>query len=152
MSFREGQARQLAANGAEIIIRPTNEPETYWHHLDRARAIENMVFWVMSNSGYSTEETTVSDYGHSRIIGFRGEMLGESHSGDTTAGGVINIEELRTVKLRPGLPLYAPAVFDYHRTPSIPPNMFANGMPSRTTLEKEYFRLGLFVPEPETRK
>lgn len=144
-------ARQLAANGAEVIIRPTNEPETYWHHLDRARAIENMVFWIMSNSGYSTEETTVSDYGHSRIIGFRGEMLGESHSGDTTAGGMINIEELRAMKLRPGLPLYAHSVFDYHKIPSIPPNMFDKGMPDRATLEKEYYRLGLLVPEPERR-
>jgi beta-ureidopropionase len=144
-------ARQLAANGAEIIIRPTNEPETYWHHLDRARAIENMVFWVMSNSGYSMEATTVSDYGHSRIIGFRGEMLGESQTGDTTIGAVLNVEELRTFKRRPGLPLYSPAVFDYHEKPSIPPNMFAKGTPDRKTLEVEYTKLGLLVPEPDQR-
>lgn len=140
-------ARQLAANGAEIVIRPTNEPETYWHHLDRARAIENMVFWVMANSGYSTEETTVSDYGHSRIIGFRGEMLAELESGDTTAGGVINIEELRAFKPRAGLPLYAPAVFDYQLRSSIPPNMFAKGRLDRASLEQEYLRLGLLVSE-----
>jgi formamidase len=144
-------ARQLTANGAEIIIRPTNEPESYWHHLDRARAIENMVFWIMSNSGYSTEMTTVSDYGHSRIVGFRGEMLGESQAGDTTIGGIINVEELRTFKKRPGLPLYSPAVFDYYKKPSIPANMFANGRPDRKSLEHEYFRLGLLVPEPEQR-
>jgi len=144
-------ARQLTANGAELIIRSTNEPETYWRYLDYARAIENMVFWVMSNSGYSTEETTVSDYGHSRIIGFRGETLGESQTGDTTAGGVINIEELRAFKARPGLPLYSPAVFDYHQRPSIPPNMFAQGRPERSALEAEYRRLGLLVPEPVDR-
>jgi len=144
-------ARQLAANGAEIIIRPTNEPETYWHHLDRARAIENMVFWVMSNSGYSTESTTVSDYGHSRIVGFRGEMLGESQTGDTTIGGVINVEELHVFKRRSGLPLYSPAVFDYYKKPSIPPNMFANGRPDRKTLEMEYLKLGLLVPEADQR-
>jgi predicted amidohydrolase len=144
-------ARQLACNGAEIIIRLTNEPETSWKHLDRARAIENMVFWITSNSGYGTEQTTVSDYGHSRVIGFRGEMLGESHSGETTAGGVINIEELRAFKRRPGLPLYSPAVFDYLGKPSIPPNMFAKGRPDRQTLEKEYLKLGLLVAEPQQR-
>jgi predicted amidohydrolase len=144
-------ARQLTANGAEVIIRPTNEPETYWHHLDRARAIENMVFWVMSNSGYSTDKTTISDYGHSRIIGFRGEMLGESQTGDTTIGGIINVEELRAFKRRPGLPLYSPAVFDYYNKPSIPPNMFANGRPDRKALEEKYFELGLLIPEPDKR-
>ena len=132
-------------NGAEVIIRPTNEPETCWHHLDRARAIENMVFWVMSNSGYSTENTTVSDYGHSRIVGFRGNMLGESQTGDTTAGGMIDVEELRRVKQSPGLPLYAPAVFDYHERQSLPPNMFIDGRPSRAELEKKYAELGLIL-------
>jgi len=136
-------ARQLAANGAEVIIRSTNEPETYWHHLDRARAIENMVYWIMSNSGYSTEYTTISDYGHSRIIGFRGEMLAESQTGDTTAGGVIDVEALRRAKGKARLPLYAPAVFDYHKRPSLPPNMFLNGQLERAELEKEYVRLGL---------
>jgi predicted amidohydrolase len=144
-------ARQLAANGAGIIIQPTNEPETYWHHLDRARAIENMVFWVMANSGYSTEMTTVSDYGHSRIVGFRGEMLGESQTGDSTVGAIINVEELRAFKKRPGLPLYSPAVFDYYKKQSIPANMFAKGQPDRKSLEQEYFRLGLLIPEPEQR-
>ncbi len=142
-------ARQLTANGAEIVIRPTNEPESYWHHLDRARAIENMIFWVMANSGYSTTATTVSDYGHSRIVGFRGEMLGESQSGDTTIGAVINVEELRAFKKRPGLPLYSPAVFDYHQQPSIPPNMFAAERPDRVSLEREYMRLGLIIPGPK---
>ncbi len=140
-------ARQLASNGAEVIIRPTNEPETSWHHLDRARAIENVVYWVMANSGYGTDDTTVSDYGHSRIIGFRGEMLAESQTGDTTAGGVIDIDALRRVKGKAGLPLWAPAVFDYHQRPSLLPNMFLNGRPDRATLEREYIRLGL-IPEP----
>jgi predicted amidohydrolase len=138
-------ARQLAANGAEVIIRPTNEPETAWHHLDRARAIENMVFWVMANSGPGAEDTTVSDYGHSRIIGFRGEVLAESQTGDTTIGGVIDVEALRRAKPKGGLPLYAPAVFDYLARPSLPPNMFLRGVPDRATLEREYVRLGLIA-------
>ena len=141
-------ARQLTANGAEVIIRPTNEPETTWHHLDRARAIENMVYWVMSNSGYGTDDTTVSDYGHSRIISFRGEMLGESQTGDTTAGGVIDVDQLRQFKPKRGLPLYASAVFDYHTRTSLPPNMFLGGVPARATLEREYIRLGL-IPDPQ---
>lgn len=138
-------ARQLTANGAEVIIRPTNEPETYWHHLDRARAIENVVYWIVANSGYGVEDTTVSDYGHSRIIGFRGEMVAESQSGDTTAGGVIDLDALRAHR-RPGLPLYSPAVFDYYRRPSIPPNMFLRGRPERAELVREYVRLGLMSP------
>ena len=137
-------ARQLAANGAEVVIRSTNEPETGWVYLDRARALENVMFWVVGNSGPSEYQTSASDYGHSRIIGFRGEILGESGgAGETAAGGLIDLDALRKVK-EPGLPPYSTAVFDYHQIPSIPANMFLKGRLSRKEIEETYVRLGLY--------
>ena len=57
----------------------------------------------------------------------------------------MNVEELRAFKRRPGLPLYSPAVFDYHEKPSIPRDLFAKGRPDRKTLEIEYTKLGLLT-------
>lgn len=140
-------ARQLAANGAEVIIRPTNEPDVYgWEQLDRARAMENTVYWVVANSGPAIEDSTIADSGSSRIIGYRGELIAKSDFPGTTTTGLVDIERLRSAKGPAHLPLYANAVFDYHLRPSLPPNMFAEGPLSRVKLEAEYVRLGL-IPE-----
>jgi predicted amidohydrolase len=137
-------ARQLTANGAEVIIRSTAEPELAGRvYLDRARAIENKVYWVVSNSGYSVENTTIGDMGASRIIGFKGEIIAESYQADSTVWGEIDVEWLRTSRGPARLPLYASAVFDYHQRPSLPPNLFADGKPDRATIESELIRLGL---------
>ena len=67
-------ARQLTSNGAEVIIRPTIEPDLAGRDiLDRARAMENKVYWIVANAGHSVEDRLTGDSGSSRIIGFRGE-------------------------------------------------------------------------------
>lgn len=143
-------ARQLTSNGAELIVRPTNEPELAGRvSLDRARAMENKVYWVVANSGHAVEDPTTGDCGSSRIIGFRGEVLAESAVADSTVWGVVDLESLRAARGPTALPIYATAVFDYHQRPSLPPNMFAAGRPDRRTLEAEYVRLGLLPPVAE---
>ncbi|MCG3150703.1 MAG: Formamidase [Verrucomicrobiae bacterium] len=137
-------ARQLASNGAEVIIRPTIEPDLAGRDvLDRARAMENKVYWVVSNAGHSVEDRTTGDSGSSRIIGFRGEVIAESQVTDSTTWGTIDVDRLRASRGPSRLPLYAPAVFDYHQRPSLPPNMLGDEPPDRAKLEAEYVRLGL---------
>ena len=137
-------ARQLTSNGAEVIIRPTNEPDLAGRDcMDRARAMENKVYWIVANSGQAMENRTAGDSGASRIVGFRGEIIAESGLSDSTTWGVIDVERLRAAKGPCRLPLYANQVFDYHKRASLPPNMFGLGRPDRAKLEAEYVRLGL---------
>lgn len=137
-------ARQLVANGAEVLIRPTNEPDLAGRiHLDRARAMENKVCCVVANSGYAVEDTTVGDSGASAIIGFQGEIIAQSNHSDTTTWGVIDIERLRRVKGKVRLPVYASTVFDYHQQVSPPANLYANGPVDWAALEAEYVKLGV---------
>ena len=143
-------ARQLAANGAEVIIRPTNEPDLAGRiHMDRARAMENKVYCVVANSGYSVEDTTIGDCGASAIIGFRGEVIAQSGLSDTTAWCEIDIERLRLAKGAARIPAYASTVFDYHQKVSLPANLYANGPLDRNALEREYAKLGL-SPQKKT--
>ncbi|TCT02555.1 nitrilase-related carbon-nitrogen hydrolase [Paralcaligenes ureilyticus] len=140
-------ARQLAANGAEVIIRSTNEPESNgWVQMDRARAMENIVYCVVVNTGYAVKDTTIGDSGSSRVIGYRGELIAESHLPDTAIWGLVDIERLRAAKGPTPIPVYANQVFDYHLRSSLPPNMFAKGPLSRVELEAELLRLKL-IPE-----
>lgn len=139
--------RQLVANGAEVIIRSTNEPKSNnWMQIDRARAMENFVYCVVANTGYSVKDTTIGDSGSSHIVGYRGEVLAESTLPDTAIWGLIDIDRLRRAKGPTPIPLYANKVFDYHLRPSLPPNMFANGPLSRAEIEAELIRLKL-IPE-----
>src|SRR5699024_2338455 len=92
-------SRQLVYNGAELIIRPTNEPDLAGRvHLDIARAIENKVYWIVSNSGQSMEDRISSDSGSSRIISYQGDIIAESALSDSTVWGVVDIDRLRSVR------------------------------------------------------
>ena len=83
-----------------------------------------------------------SDIGTSRIVDYYGRILAESAGTvPTTIGSMIDIDTMRKIR-KPGLPLYTPAVFDYFKKPSIPPNMFSSGVPTREELERRYHELG----------
>lgn len=137
-------ARQLTSNGAEVIIRPTIEPDLAGRDiLDRARAIENKVYWIVANAGHAMEDRLTGDSGSSRIIGYRGEVIAESAVTDSTTWGTIDVGRLRESRGASKLPLYTPAVIDYHQRPSLPPNLLGEEAPDRAKLEAEYVRLGL---------
>jgi predicted amidohydrolase len=82
--------RQLAANGAEILIRVSaymdpwgaTEPMNWWTTINRARAIENMAFVVAANQGASLRHYPPYSWpGGSQIVDFDGRMLAQASPG-----------------------------------------------------------------------
>lgn len=139
--------RQLVFNGAEVIIRPTAEMDIFQHEprkisqvLDRARAIENVAYYVVPHLGPSKHDWASHEWaGGSTIIGYDGMILAEAHTtGETLIGAVIDVERLRRVRRKGsnylaksvpvqgvrGLPLYRPEVYDYFRKECYPPNLW----------------------------
>jgi len=90
-------ARQLAFNGAEVILKPTIfppypqqfmfDPYDWYTLVNRMRSIENMVYGVNCNGG---------KYGNSMIVDYLGRTLARAARGrQMTIGAVIDVEELR---------------------------------------------------------
>jgi predicted amidohydrolase len=82
--------RQLAANGAEILIRvsaymdPWNAtaPMDWWTVINRARAIENTAYVVASNQAASLKNYPPYSWsGGSQIVDFEGRLLAEASPG-----------------------------------------------------------------------
>ena len=90
-------ARQLAFNGAEVLLKPTIfppypqqfmfDPYDWFTLVNRMRSIENMVYGVNCNGG---------KYGNSMIVDYLGRTLARAARGrQMTIGAVIDVEELR---------------------------------------------------------
>jgi predicted amidohydrolase len=82
--------RQLAANGAEVLIRVSaymdpwgaTEPMNWWTTINRARAIENMAFVVAANQGASLRHYPPYSWpGGSQVVDFDGRMLAQASPG-----------------------------------------------------------------------
>ncbi|HXW07724.1 MAG TPA: nitrilase-related carbon-nitrogen hydrolase [Vicinamibacterales bacterium] len=82
--------RQLAANGAEVLIRVSaymdpwgaTEPMNWWTLVNRCRAIENLAFVVASNQGASLRHYPPYSWpGGSQIVDFDGRLLAEASPG-----------------------------------------------------------------------
>ncbi len=82
--------RQLAANGAEVLIRvsaymdPWNgvAPMDWWTIINRARAIENTAFVVASNQAASLKNYPPYSWsGGSQIVDFEGRLLADASPG-----------------------------------------------------------------------
>jgi formamidase len=82
--------RQLAANGAEILIRvsaymdPWNatEPMDWWTVVNRCRALENMCYVVASNQAASLRHYPPYSWsGGSMIVDFEGRILAKASEG-----------------------------------------------------------------------
>jgi len=82
--------RQLAANGAEILVRvsaymdPWNatEPMDWWTTVNRCRALENMCFVVASNQAASLKNYPPYSWsGGSMIVDFDGRILAKASEG-----------------------------------------------------------------------
>jgi predicted amidohydrolase len=82
--------RQLAANGAEVLVRVSaymdpwgaTEPMNWWTTINRARAIENIAFVVAANQGASLRHYPPYSWpGGSQIVDFDGRMLAEASPG-----------------------------------------------------------------------
>ena len=82
--------RQLAANGAEIMIRVSaymdpwgaTEPMNWWTIINRARAIENIAYVVAANQGASLRHYPPYSWpGGSQVVDFDGRILAEASPG-----------------------------------------------------------------------
>jgi formamidase len=82
--------RQLAANGAEILIRVSaymdpwgaTEPMDWWTVINRARAIENLSYVVAANQGASLKMYPPYSWpGGSQVVDFDGRLLAQASPG-----------------------------------------------------------------------
>ena len=82
--------RQLAANGAEVLVRVSaymdpwgsTEPMNWWSLVNRCRALENMAFVVAANQGASLAHYPPYSWpGGSQIVDFDGRVLADATPG-----------------------------------------------------------------------
>jgi formamidase len=82
--------RQLAMNGAEILLRVSaymdpwgaTEPMNWWTTINRARAIENLAYVVAANQGASLRHYPPYSWpGGSQVVDFDGRLLAEASPG-----------------------------------------------------------------------
>ena len=82
--------RQLAANGAEVLLRVSaymdpwgaTEPMNWWTIVNRCRALENTAFVVAANQGASLRHYPPYSWpGGSQIVDFDGRLLAEASPG-----------------------------------------------------------------------
>jgi len=82
--------RQLAANGAEVLIRISaymdpwgaTEPMAWWTVINRARAIENLAYVAAANQGASLKHYPPYSWpGGSQIVDYDGRLLVEASPG-----------------------------------------------------------------------
>lgn len=90
-------ARQLAFNGAEVLLKPTIfppypqqfmfDPYDWYTIVNKMRSIENMVYGINANG---------AKYGNSMIVDYLGRTLALAARGRAmTVGAVIDVEKLR---------------------------------------------------------
>jgi predicted amidohydrolase len=98
--------RQLAANGAEVLIRVSaymdpwgsTEPLNWWGVVNRCRALENMAFVVATNQGASLKNYPPYSWpGGSQIVDFDGRLLAEATPGpgERIVTAAVDISALR---------------------------------------------------------
>ena len=82
--------RQLAANGAEVLVRVSaymdpwgaTEPMAWWTVINRARAIENLAYVVAANQGASLKHYPPYSWpGGSQVVDYDGRLLAEASAG-----------------------------------------------------------------------
>jgi formamidase len=82
--------RQLAANGAEVLIRVSaymdpwgaTDPMDWWTVVNRCRALENMAYVVATNQGASLKRYPPYSWpGGSQVVDFDGRLLAQASPG-----------------------------------------------------------------------
>jgi predicted amidohydrolase len=82
--------RQLAANGAEVLIRDSaymdpwgaSDPMDWWTTVNRCRALENLAYVVATNQGASLKRYPPYSWpGGSQVVDFDGRMLAQASPG-----------------------------------------------------------------------
>ena len=103
--------RQLAANGAEVLIRVSaymdpwgaTAPMDWWTVINRARAIENTAYVVASNQGASAAHYPPFSWpGGSMVVDYDGRILAQADPGpcEKVVVATIDVEALRAERRR----------------------------------------------------
>ena len=98
--------RQLAANGAEVLVRVSaymdpwgaTEPMAWWTVVNRCRALENTAYVVAANQGASLAHYPPYSWpGGSQLIDFEGRVLAEASPGpgERIVVATIDVDALR---------------------------------------------------------
>jgi predicted amidohydrolase len=98
--------RQLAANGAEILVRVSaymdpwgaTEPMNWWTVVNRCRALENVAYVVAANQGASLRHYPPYSWpGGSQIVDFDGRLVVEASPGpgERIVVGPVDVSALR---------------------------------------------------------
>ena len=103
-------ARAMALRGAEIICHSTSEvaaPGLTPKEIGRrARAIENVCFVVSANTAriVGTPLPPESTGGMSKVVDYKGNVLGEAYTGETfCANAILDMSSLRKYRASPGM-------------------------------------------------
>jgi len=96
-------ARQLAYNGAEILIGATAWFDPYgakildwWNTVTKARSIENICYGLYVGSGSSVSDfPPMSTSGYSQMVDFEGRVLAITGEGEKLTSALFNIDMLR---------------------------------------------------------
>ena len=103
--------RQIAFNGAEIIVRVsaymdpwgTAQPMDWWTSVNRTRALENSTYVVAANQGASLSHYPPFSWpGGSMVVDFDGRILAQADPGpgEKVVVAPINIDTLRAERQR----------------------------------------------------
>ena len=96
----------LVKNGAELILEPAawcapnelvEQMQSQWVVLNRARAVDNLVYFVSSNL-CGKVDSTFSACGHSMIVSPDGEVLAEADNEENAIFATIDLDYVRQLR------------------------------------------------------
>src|SRR3954470_17293741 len=143
--------RQLAANGAEVLVRVSaymdpwgaTEPMDWWTLINRARAVENMAFVVAANQGASLRHYPPYSWpGGSQVVDFDGRLLAQASPGpgERIVVAPIDVSALRHEReTRRGHPMLAhlrTAAYPVSRHRRYPPPLADGAAPGALSYER----------------
>jgi len=143
--------RQLAANGAEVLIRVSaymdpwgaTDPMDWWTIVNRCRALENTAYVVAANQGASLGRYPPYSWpGGSQVVDFDGRLLAQASPGpgERIVVAPIDVSALRHERAtRQGHQMLAhlrTEAYPVYREPRYPPALEDGGAPGTLSYER----------------
>ena len=143
--------RQLAANGAEVLIRVSaymdpwgaTDPMDWWTTVNRCRALENMAYVVATNQGASLKRYPPYSWpGGSQVVDFDGRLLAQASPGpgERIVVAPIDVSALRHERAtRQGHQMLAhlrTEAYPVYREPRYPPALEHGTAPGALSYER----------------
>jgi predicted amidohydrolase len=143
--------RQLAANGAEVLIRVSaymdpwgaTDPMDWWTIVNRCRALENMAYVVATNQGASLKRYPPYSWpGGSQVVDFDGRLLAQASPGpgERIVVAPVDISALRHERAtRQGHQMLAhlrTEAYPLYREPRYPPALEDGAAPGAHSYER----------------